>query len=216
MKKMRSTPQALKWSADFGIDYTDRNPQSTEEMNDFYKRNFGITRTELNNEFIGNLDRNIRILEVGCNIGIQLLCLQQMGFVELYGIELQHYAVELAKKRTKRINIIQGSTFDVPYKEGFFDLVFTSGLLIHIAPADIGAALDEIYRCTSTYIWGWEYYNDEYKMVRYRKENNLLWKTDFAKLYRERFPELELKKEKTVKYLHSSNVDAMFLLKKGN
>ena len=97
------------------------------------KERYGYTRTEINSEFIGDFDRDMKILEVGSNVGNQLLCLQEMGFKSLYGIELQNYAVELSKSRTKRINIIEGSAFDIPFKDSYFDLVFTSGVLIHIS-----------------------------------------------------------------------------------
>jgi len=91
-----------------------------------------------------------------------------MGFQTLYGIELQEYAVEISKSRTKHINIIQGSAFDIPFKDNFFDLVFTSGLLIHIAPSDVEQILREIHRCTKKYIWGSEYFADSYTQVEYR------------------------------------------------
>ena len=83
-------------------------PQTIDEMENLHLNRYEFTRSEINNEYIGDLGRSIRILEVGCNIGNQLLCLQTMGFISLYGIELQEYSVELAKKRSKYINIIQG------------------------------------------------------------------------------------------------------------
>jgi len=94
-----------------------------------------------------------RVLEVGCNVGNQLLLLKEMGYTNLWGIELQDYAVEIARKRTSGINIVKGSAFDIPYKDAFFDLVFTSGVLIHIPPDHINKVLDEIYRCTNRYIY---------------------------------------------------------------
>ncbi len=51
----------------------------------------------MNAAFIGELPREARILEVGCNTGMQLVGLQAMGFTNLYGIELQAYAVEKAR-----------------------------------------------------------------------------------------------------------------------
>jgi pseudaminic acid biosynthesis-associated methylase len=137
-----------------------------------------------------------------------------MGFVNLYGIELQSYAVELSKARTKRINIIEGSAFDIPYKDGYFDLVFTSGVLIHINPSDIVWALREILRCTREYIWGFEYYADEHTEITYRGHKELLWKADYAKLYLQQFEDLKIAKEERLKYLDSDNIDTMFLLKK--
>ena len=204
-----------EWAGDFGREYTDRNVLTLDEPENLYRDLYGFTRTEMNSEFIGNLARGIKILEVGSNIGNQLLCLQNMGFKNLYGIEFQSYAVELSKSRTQGINIIQSSAFDIPFKDGFFDLVFTSGLLIHIAPEDIATVLNEICRCTNKYIWGFEYYAEVYTEVSYRGHTELLWKTNFSRLFLERFKNLRLVKEKHFKYLNNSdNVDSMFLLEK--
>ena len=208
------TEQARNWMDTFGNEYTDRNALTLEEIDRSYKRNCGITRTELNQAFVGDLDRSLRILEVGSNIGNQLLLLQKINFKNLYGIEINSYAVERAKAITKNINLIQGSAFDIPFKNDFFDLVFTSGVLIHIAPSDIHKAITEIYRCAKRYIWGFEYYADSYTEVVYRERKNMLWKTNFAKLYLDSFDDLELVKEEKLKYLNDENVDTMFLIKK--
>lgn len=208
------TGQMEKWVGEFGKEYTDRNALSLEELDALYKNNYGVTRTELNKRFLEGIDRSVRVLEVGSNVGNQLLCLQAMGFVYLYGIELQSYAVELSKARTKRINIVEGSAFDIPYKDGYFDLVFTSGLLIHINPSDISKVMKEIHRCTRKYVWGFEYYADRYTEIPYRGHRNLLWKADFARLYLAQFKDLELVKEEHLKYLNNDNVDTMFLLRK--
>ena len=110
--------------------------------------------------------------------------------------------------------MIQGSVFNIPFKNGCFDLVFTSGVLIHLSPSDVAYAMKEIYRCTKEYIWGFEYYASEYTEVTYRGNKNLLWKADFAKLYLELFDDLELVKEERLKYLNCDDVDSMFLIRK--
>ena len=208
------TEQIRMWTGAFGKEYTDRNAYTLEQVDELYKKNYGITGTELYEEFIGDLERSAKILEVGSNIGNKLLALQRMGFKDLYGIEVNSYAVELAKANTKNINIIRGDAFDIPFKNRYFDLVFTSGVLIHIAPQDIERALREIYRCSREYIWGFEYYADTYTEVPYRGHSELLWKTDFMRLYLEQFEDLELVKERRLKYLDDNNIDAMYLLKK--
>jgi len=213
------TKQMEMWGREFGKEYTDRNVISLDEMESLYQKSYGITRTKLNESFLAGINRSIRILEVGSNVGNQLLCLQKMGFENLYGIELQNYAVELSKTRTKNINIIHGSAFDIPFKDNYFNLIFTSGLLIHIHPSDILEVLKEIYRCTKEYIWGFEYYADQLTEVVYREHKDLLWKTDYARLYIESLDSLELVKEERLKYLENnntenSNIDSMFLLKK--
>ena len=208
------TDQMQQWSSRFGKEYTDRNPLTVEAMNDLYKKRFGLSRTQLNLDFLKDFDRSVKILEVGANVGTQLLCLQSIGFLNLYGIELQSYAVEFSQETTKGINLIQGTAFDIPFKDAFFDIVFTSGVLIHISPSDIDLALQEIYRCTKNYIWGFEYYADKYEEITYRGKTNLLWKTNFSKLYMEKFGDLKLVMEKKYKYSDSVNYDSMFLLSK--
>jgi len=210
------TQQMGEWAGDFGRAYTNRNAMSLQRMDVMYKELYGVTRKEMNCMFLDNFDKQIRILEVGSNIGLQLRLLQQTGFKNLHGIELQPYAVELSRHSTKNINLIQGSAFDIPFKDGFFDFVFTSTLLIHISPNDIGLVLSEIYRCTKKYIWCFEYYADTYTEVEYRGHKDLLWKTDFAKLFLNQFHDLRLVQEKHFKYLGNDNVDTMFMLKKGD
>ena len=208
------TKQMEEWAGSFGREYTDRNALSLQEMELSYKERYGMARTEMNFRFIGRLDTDIRVLEVGSNVGNQLLCLQKAGFKDLYGVELQPYAVELSKSRTEGMNIIQGSAFDIPFRDGFFDLVFTSGLLIHIGPEDIPAVLAEIHRSTKQYIWCFEYYSDMYTKIKYRGHTDLLWKTNFSKLFLDHFDDLRLAKEEHFEYPGSGNVDAMFLLHK--
>jgi len=206
--------QMKEWMGDFGKKYTNRNALTLDEMNEMYRKKFGISRENLNNLFIDEMNRNIKILEVGSNIGNQLLLLQKMRFKNLYGIEINSYAVEVSKSRTKNINIIQGSAFDIPFKDKYFDLVFTSGLLIHITPRDINLVLHEIYRCTKEYIWGFEYYDEKYTEVIYRGKKDLLYKTNFPKLYLDLSKNIRLVKEKKLKYLNDNNIDVMFLLNK--
>ncbi len=206
--------QEKKWKGKFGESYFKRNPSSIKDMDKLYKINFGITRTELNNEFLKRISKTTKILEVGCNVGSQLLFLQKMGFSGLYGIELNRDIVEASKLITKNINIIQGSALDIPFKDEYFDLVFTSGVLIHISPKNIKKAIAEIYRCSKKYIWGFEYYAEKYTEIEYRGNKNMLWKANFPKLYLEKLNNLKLKKEKKIKYLNSDNYDIMYLLKK--
>jgi pseudaminic acid biosynthesis-associated methylase len=203
---MMATKQMEKWNGKFGKEYTKRNIDA--------KNNYTISRLELNKLFLNDLDKDMLILEVGCNIGNQLISLQKMGFKFLYGIELQHEAVELSKHKSKNINIVYGSAFDIPFRDGFFDLVFTSGLLIHISPDDIKSVLSEIYRCSKKFIWGLEYYANDYTEIVYHGERNLLWKADFVDLYLNAFNDLRLVCEKKLEYQDGTNLDSMFLLEK--
>lgn len=212
MKK--TTNQEKFWSSTFGRDYSERNNfTDPEALDSFYVKKYGLARSKMNKNFLAGLNIE-NILEAGCNIGNQLSLLQKQGYKNLYGVEIQSYAVERAKELTKNINIIQGSLFDLPFKDNYFDLVFTADVLIHINPKDIKRALKEIYRVSKKYIWGQEYFSEKYEEIVYRGNRNCLWKTDFAKLYKKTFPKLKLLKEVKLPYQENNNLDAMFLFKK--
>ena len=59
------TMQMKEWMEDFGKKYTDRNALTLDEMNEMYRKKFGLSREDLNNLFIAEMNRNIKILEVG-------------------------------------------------------------------------------------------------------------------------------------------------------
>jgi len=206
------------WDGEFGKDYTDRNTRVDEDLNKIYQTWYNVTRKEMNEAFLGSLPKDTRILEVGCNTGMQLANLKSMGFTSLYGIELQAYAVQKAKDYTQGINIIQGSAFDIPFKDGFFDLVFTSGVLIHIAPENLPLVFSEMHRCSKKYIWGFEYFAEDVTSIKYRGNEGFLWKANYGKLMRNQFKGLSLLKEQFYPYVSEAekgNVDFMYLLEKG-
>jgi len=208
------TPQTEVWKGEFGREYTDRNTFDVAALDSLYQKNYGITRTLINQKFLGPISKESSFLEVGCNTGNQLILLRQMGYPNLSGIELQPYALEIARARTRNISLAQGSVLSIPYGDALFDVVFTSGVLIHIAPSDLPRAMDEIHRCARTFIWGMEYYAPKLTRVNYRSHSDLLWKRDFAECYLQRFDDLELVREQRLPYVEGSNEDTVFLLKK--
>ncbi len=207
------TEQMQFWQGDFGRDYTERNHVLPQKMDEFYHNLMGVSKTAMNHEFLDGLTLHT-ILEIGTNVGDQLAFLQSMGYKNLYGVELQEYAVEQSKQLTKGLNIVQGSGFDTPFRDNYFDLVYTHGVLIHISPDDLGKIMGEAYRCSKKYIWGLEYYAPEHQSIPYRGNQNYMWKGNFAQLYLNQFPDLKLVKEKLFPYTGGSEIDAMFLLEK--
>jgi len=210
----RQTAQEAVWDGDFGRDYTDRNTLDAQSLDDLWLRNYGVARSTINEEFLSGIPKNASFLEVGCNAGNQLLLLKQMGWSNLSGIELQCYALEIARSRLQDATLKQGSALALPWPDSGFDVVFTSGVLIHISPSDLRVAMEEIYRVSKEYIWCSEYYAPELTRITYRDRTELLWKMDFARQFKDRFPNLQLTREQRLPYLKNSNVDSVFLLRK--
>ena len=169
--------------------------------------------SSLYHTFLSKLNKDIKILEVGCNIGKQLEILKSAGFNNLWGIDINEKALYVAKNN-KKFNIVYGSAFDLPFKDNFFDLVFTSFVLIHIHPDDEAKAIREMYRVTNKYIFGIEYFSEECEEVVIRGHKNRCWKRNFPSLFRKEYPKLAIMKKKQLPYLRDKNVDIIYLLKK--
>ena len=205
------TPQADFWSGTFGDEYTKREHYAPEEFDAVWKKYCGTTRSELNEFFFSSFDKDIKVLEVAANYGLQLQLLQKMGFTNLYGLEINRSAIELARKEQHDIYIIQGDALDLPFKDSSFDLVYTSAFLIHVAPENRKRVMSEVVRVSKRYIWGYEFFSAEQEEIHYRGNTNVAWKTNFSKLYEDMG--LHLIKDKKFD-TEQGNVDSMFLLEK--
>jgi len=197
MSVSEGTKQLETWKSEFGKNYTDRNPSSAIEMDtilgDYYA---GVKKSDIFRRFISS-DRlpSGRVLEVGCNVGAQLGILNSVNpKPELYGIDPQSYALARARELNPGFHFLPANAFDLPFKDEYFDLVMTNDVLIHIHPADLPRALDEIYRVSKRYIFCHEYFSKKVTQVNYKGQDGLLWKMDFASQYLKQFERLAVVK----------------------
>ena len=111
------TEQINKWKSEFGDEYIQRNLFKPEEIDNLYLSRYGISRISMNEMFLNFLDRNVKILEVGTNIGLQLNLLSKVGFQNLYGIEVNPFAIKTSQGLNEGlpIYIIEASAFDIPF-----------------------------------------------------------------------------------------------------
>lgn len=208
------TKQSDTWRGEFGAAYTDRNTFDLAGLDAHYRRLYGVGRLELNEAFIGDFERGISILEVGCNTGNQLLGLRHMGFTDLSAIELQPNAAARARARLPGATILEGQASELPFEDGAFDLVFTSGVLIHIAPDELLEPMSEIHRVSRRHIWGFEYLEADFVEIPYRSHGAMMWKGPYVETYLASFPDLKLRKQQRLDYLDDDNTDVMYLLEK--
>lgn len=162
------------WSGDFGIRYTIRNKIIPEKLVPFYKK------------ALKDLDVE-KILEVGCNRGHNLKAISYCGQYDLYGIDINPYSILIAREM-KEINFANGNIFDILYKDNYFDLVMTVGVLIHIDPHDLKNAIKELLRVSSKYylMMEYNYEFEEFEKIEYR-DNMGLWRGNFKQLVLDNF-----------------------------
>ncbi len=217
---MTSTDQLQAWTTGFGREYTDRNTLSVDEMDAAFEAQFGIRKSDIFRDLVGP-DRlpSGRVLEVGCNIGLQLRLLERANpGLEYHGLEPQPYALAQARFLSPNMHFHPGTAFALPFPDRSFDLVMTHGVLIHIHPDDLPKAIREIGRVSRRYILCHEYYAPETVEIKYHGQQGLLWKTDFAKRYQEQCPGIQEVEQRYYPYSESAGgaslVDQVTLFEK--
>ncbi len=187
------TRQLDTWTSTFGQAYTDRNSQSLDEMDQAFAEQFGVPKSAIYREVVGPARLPAgKVLEVGCNIGLQLRMLERVNpGIELHGLEPQEYAVAKARELAPNMHFHQGTAFALPFPDHAFDLVMTHGVLIHIHPDDLARAMAEICRVSRRFVLAHEYFAPVTTEIPYHGKTGLLWKTDFARRYEEVCPALQ-------------------------
>lgn len=183
------TPQLRLWSGDFGYEYSQRggNVLAAEDLARL-RRNWGTMLARA----IAPQPRSA--LEVGANIGRNLVALRGM-MPELHAVEPNARCCDAmrANPALAQVAVHCANAFALPFAERAVDLVFTSGVLIHVAPDHLGAATDEIVRVARHYVMAIEYFSRKPESVPYRElGEGFLFKRDFGAWYLDRYPGLRV------------------------
>ncbi len=132
------------------------------------------------------------VLEVGCNKGHNLEAIEKANVYR--PSHLYHpgkiVGIEINKDLCNKSNIINGSAYDLPWKENTFDLVFTSGVLIHIPPGRLKEAMNQMRTVSKTYVMMIEYPADKEIGTKYGEDFNNqdgVWARPYGKIYQEQF-----------------------------
>ena len=170
----------------FGQAYIERNKPT---------RDTHFARVDMFSRILAHCDHGpSSILEVGANVGNNIQVLNEISGARLYATEPNLEArCQLVQSGYLRSVDISGNPAGAmtDFADNSIDLVFTSGVLIHLNPEfDLKPAMQEILRVARRYVLAIEYFSDKPEMIIYRGEPDRLWKRDFGKLYLESFPTL--------------------------
>lgn len=178
-----------QWSGEFGEKYTDRCRVTPTSRADIFK------------EIISGIFPNhsaIRVLEVGCNRGHNLiaLTLASNSMSDDTRIGINPVGIEPQKKLCRWPNIINGNCYNLPWGVPCFDLVFTSGVLIHIPPEKLADALSEMNRVSKKYILMIEQEAESETPKNYRdfEDKAGFWARPYGDIFHSQFPETNLVK----------------------
>lgn len=154
------------WKDKFGEDYTKRNQYDWRKRIPVFRK---------------ILPKVKDALEIGSNCGFNLMALENLG-IDAMGIEPNPYARKEADKQ--HLLTFPGEATAIPFNDEKFDLVFTSGVLIHVPPKELTKAMKEIIRVSRKYVLAIEYEAPEETMVVYRGKRDMLWKRPYGRLYK--------------------------------
>ena len=130
----------------------------------------------------------VSILELGCNVGRNLGILRNLfPDISLNAVEINAQALKVADMNYNLDSKFAGSISAYETNK-MFDLVFTSGVLIHIHPDNLFDTMKKMYDLSSRFIIMIEYFNRTPVTIEYRGEPNKLFKCDFGKIFIENFP----------------------------
>jgi len=74
----------------------------------------------------------VKVLDVGCASGITGQILKSRGVKEVVGIELEPRVAEYAKLRLDNVLIGDVEMLEIPYPDGYFDLIMYNDILEHL------------------------------------------------------------------------------------
>lgn len=132
------------------------------------------------------------ILDVGANLGTNLRALWALTGARLLALEPNDKARAILVRDGVAVadDVRGGVAQAIDFADDAADLVFTSGVLIHIHPDHLAAAMAEIHRCSARWIVCIEYFSDKQEEIAYRGHAERLFKCDFGGLWLDRFPGL--------------------------
>ena len=175
------TEQEEFWAGKFGNEYTERN------NNAIICSNISIFSKILNRT------RNITsCLELGANRGLNLIAISELiPNIKMKAVEINEVAATECNK-IPNVDVFKGSIFDYEIEPETYDIVFTKGVLIHIAPEKLEGVSKTLYESSKKYVLVAEYYNPTPIEVSYRGNSEKLFKRDFAGEMLDKYEDLEL------------------------
>ena len=167
------TVQEQVWKSDFGVEYTKRNRVRWNLRIPFWQDIINWTQPE-------------SVLDVGTNAGWNLLAIgDKHKDIELKGIDVNPYA--LAEATAAGLDVEEMSALDVGTRwPNEFDLVASSGVLIHIAPDDISQVMDSMIAAARRHVLAIEYPSKVEREINYQGRDGLLWKRHFGAMFQDK------------------------------
>jgi pseudaminic acid biosynthesis-associated methylase len=167
----------MLWAGEFGDAYTERCHMFPY-----------VTRWKFLKSIIEDC-RISSILEVGCNSGANLGIMKEYvpSPRNVWGCDINVNNINLVRQLWPEVQSVVASGFDLPFRDDYFDLVFTAGVLIHQKPTEIDAMMQEIIRVSGKYVMAIEYYEEIFREIDYRGGKETAFAGPYGDIYEKRY-----------------------------
>ena len=166
------------WKGDFGTAYTARNRVDWRARIPFWDRlvaKYGFRS----------------VYEVGANAGWNFSAIKHTihGYnIVTHGCEINGAARKQAENAGLSLEeeLYFGTHTGLAYNHSNeYELVYTSGVLIHVPPEELGAMMGAIVKASCDYVLAIEYESDQEEEVEYRGHTGKLWRRPYGKMYQD-------------------------------
>ena len=136
---------------------------------EFWKNYALENESRINEEFtkfITDLTMSLRctsVLEIGCGTGIDLQKFQES--FEVYGLDLNDYALDIARKNLPNVNFKKGDITKIPYEDSSIDFIFTHKLLNYLDDETLDAGVAEMFGVSRKYIVNCELFGESEEQI---------------------------------------------------
>ena len=180
-------PEAVRyerlWEGEFGDAYVERNRVLDPRRTTFWHRLLAAHPIH-------------SVLEIGCGQGGNLVPIAEApNAPAVWGVDVNATTLSRVRENVPGVNAVHSVARELPFRDRWFDLVFTMGVLIHQPESTLPLVMSEIVRCSRRFVlWG-EYYAEQPTEVPYRGQRGALLKRDYGRIYHDLFPELVVRDE---------------------
>lgn len=178
------------WKGKFGDEYRERNQLTEENINNRYNLWVQVIRYIYNNSSTPSKIPS-EYFEIGAGLGGNLIAINRL--MELNNINSVIMAQEpnietrkLSNKNCRQHDFQPAWVDEMNLLDSSVDVVFTSGVLIHIPPDLVLNTMRDMYRISKKYIVCIEYFSPKTREHIYHGEQ-AMWSTDFGSVWLDNF-----------------------------
>jgi pseudaminic acid biosynthesis-associated methylase len=167
--------QEIFWSNEYSHEYIKRNES--------FDLDEGIKAWSI---MLRNAEKINSLLELGSNIGRNINILRNyLPNAKKSIVEISPEAFSIVTGRYELQHAKNCSIMEADFKDEAFDLVFTTGVLIHIAPENLLLHIKKMYELSKRYILICEMFSRIPKAIHYRNSDDLLFTRDYGRYFLE-------------------------------